>query len=172
MEEKKITSAQIKGLIISLIVIVLGIAGYFTDLAFTSWFNWVVNVVMFVAIIFACVHFAKEKEGYVTFSNVFMHGFKISAVIAIILLVYSLLSVNIIFPEIKEKSIEMQRANMEQRGMSDDQIETAMNFTKKYFTAFMVFGVIIGTILFGCIASLIGAAISKKKPVNPMNQMN
>jgi hypothetical protein len=170
MEEKKITSPQIKGLIIALIVIVLGIAGYFTDLAFTTWFNWVVNLVMFIAVIFACVHFANEKEGYVTFGNVFMHGFKVSAVIAIILLVYSLLSVNVIFPEIKEKTIEMQLKQMEERGMTEDQIETAMNFTKKYFTAFMIFGVLIGTIIFGCIASLIGAAVAKKKPMNPLSQ--
>lgn len=170
MEEKKITSPQIKGLIIALIVIVLGIAGYFTDLAFTTWFNWVVNLVMFIAVIFACVHFANEKEGYVTFGNVFMHGFKVSAVIAIILLVYSLLSVNVIFPEIKEKTIEMQLKQMEERGMTEDQIETAMNFTKKYFTVFMIFGVLIGTIIFGCIASLIGAAVAKKKPMNPLSQ--
>ena len=170
MEEKKITSPQIKGLIISLVVIVLGIAGYFTDLAFSGWFNWVVNIVMFAAIIFACVHFANEKEGYVTFGNVFSHGFKVSLVIAVILLVYSLLSTTLLFPEIKEKTLEMQRLKMEEKGVAEDQIETAMNFTKKYFTAFMIFGVLIGTLIFGCIASLIGAAVAKKKPINPLNQ--
>ena len=170
MEEKKITSPQIKGLIISLVVIVLGIAGYFTDLAFSGWFNWVVNIVMFAAIIFACVHFANEKEGYVTFGNVFSHGFKVSVVIAVILLVYSLLSTTVLFPEIKEKTLEMQRLKMEEKGVAEDQIETAMKFTKKYFTAFMIFGVLIGTLIFGCIASLIGAAVAKKKPINPLNQ--
>lgn len=170
MEEKKITSPQIKGLIISLIVIVLGIIGYFTGIAFSGWFNWVVNIIMFGAIIFVCVHYANEKEGYVTFGNVFSHGFKVTAVIAVILLVYSLLSTTLLFPEMKEKTIEMQRLKMEERGMADDQIETAMAFTKKYFTAFMIFGVLLGTLIFGCIASLIGAAIAKKKPINPMNQ--
>jgi hypothetical protein len=170
MEEKKITSPQIKGLIISLIIIVLGIAGYFTDLAFTSWFNWVVNFVMIVGIIFACVHFAKEKDGYVTFGNVFGHGFKVSMVVAVIILVYSLLSTTFIFPEIKEKTIEMQRAKMEAAGTPDDQIDMAMDFTKKYFMAFMIFGVLIGTLIFGCIASLIGAAVAKKKPINPLTQ--
>ncbi len=170
MEEKKIMSPQMKGLLISLIVIVLGIAGYFTDLAFSGWYNWVVNIVMFVAIIIACVHFANQKEGYVTFGNVFSHGFKITLVIALIVLAYSLVSTTVLFPEIKEKAIEMQRTKMEERGMSEDQIETGMNFAKKYFLAFMVFGVIIGTLIFGAIASLIGAAVAKKKPVNPLNQ--
>ena len=74
------------------------------------------------------------------------------------------------FPEIKEKTIEMQRLKMEERGMGDSQIEQAMDFTKKYFTVFMIFGVILGTMIFGSIASLIGAAVAKKKPVNPFNQ--
>lgn len=168
MEENKIMSPQIKGLLIALIVVVLGIAGYFTNLAFSGWYNWVVNIVMFVAIIIACVHFANQKEGYVTFGNVFSHGFKITMVVTIILLVYSILSTTVLFPEIKEKAIEMQRTKMEEKGIAEDQIETGMNFAKRYFMAFLIFGVIIGTLIFGAIASLIGAAIAKKKPVNPI----
>jgi hypothetical protein len=30
----------------------------------------------------------------------------------------------------------------------------------------------IGTLIFGLIASLIGAAVAKKKPFNPLNEMN
>lgn len=168
MEENKIMSPQIKGLLIALIVVVLGIAGYFTNLAFSGWYNWVVNIVMFVAIIIACVHFANQKEGYVTFGNVFSHGFKITMVVTIILLVYSVLSTTVLFPEIKEKAIEMQRTKMEEKGIAEDQIEVGMNFAKKYFMAFLIFGVIIGTLIFGAIASLIGAAVAKKKPVNPI----
>lgn len=170
MEETKIMSAQLKGLLISLIVIVLGIAGYYSDLAFSGWYNWVVNLIMFVAIIIACVHFANQKLGYVTFGNVFMHGLKISAVVAIIILVYSFLSTTVLFPEVKEKAMEMQRIKMEEQGMDEDKIEMGINFAKKYFMIFMTLGVIFGTMIFGCIASLIGAAIAKKKPMNPMNQ--
>lgn len=172
MEEQKIMSPQIKGLIISLIVIVLGIAGYISDLAYTTWFNWIVNIVMLIAIVFACVHFAKQKDGYVTFGNIFMHGFKITAVCAIILLAYTLLSMTVIFPEAKQKIFDMQQAQMEEKGINDDQIETAMTMMKKWFMLFLVLGVIFGTLIWGCIASLIGAAISKKKPVNPFNQGN
>ena len=106
MEESKIMSPQIKGLLIALIVIILGIVGYFTNLGFSTWFNWVVNAVMFAAIIIACVHFANQKQGYVTFGNVFLHGFKITAVIAIIVLVYTLLAFTILFPDMKEKVFE------------------------------------------------------------------
>jgi hypothetical protein len=171
MEENKIMSPQIKGLLISLIIIVLGLAGYFTDLAFTSWYNWIVNLVMLVAIIIACVHFANQKQGYVTFGNVFLHGFKITAVIAIIILVYTLLAFNVLFPDMKEKIFEMQRTKMEESGMDDDKLEQAMTMMKKYFMLFLILGAIFGNLIFGCIASLIGAAVAKKKKINPLDQL-
>jgi len=171
MEETKIMSPQIKGLLIALIVIILGIAGYFTNLGFSTWYNWVVNAVMLAAIIIACVHFANQKQGYVTFGNVFLHGFKITAVIAIIVLVYTLLAFTVLFPDMKEKVFEMQQAQMEKRGLDDDKLEQGMTMMKKYFMIFLVLGVIFGTLIWGSIASLIGAAVAKKKKINPLDQI-
>ena len=170
MEENKIMSPQIKGLLIALIVIILGIAGYFTNLGFSTWYNWVVNAVMLAAIIIACVHFANQKQGYVTFGNVFLHGFKITAVIAIIVLVYTLLAFTVLFPDMKEKVFEMQQAQMEKRGLDDDKLEQGMTMMKKYFMIFLVLGVIFGTLIWGSIASLIGAAVAKKKKANQLDQ--
>ena len=170
MEENKIMSPQIKGLLIALIVIILGIGGYYSELGFSNWFNWAVNGVMVVAIIIACIHFANQKEGYVTFGNVFMHGFKISAVIAAIVLVYSVLAFTVLFPDMKERMFEMQQAQMEKSGLDGDKLEQAMTMMKKYFMIGVVLGVIFGTLILGCIASLIGAAVAKKKPINPLTQ--
>ena len=172
MEENKIMSPQIKGILISLIIIVIGIAGYFTGIAYEGWYNWVVNGILFIAIILACVYYANQKDGYVTFGNVFAHGFKVTAVVAVILLIYTLISMTFLFPDMKEKIFEMQQSKMEEKGLPDDQIETAMNMMKKYFMLFLILGVIIGTLIFGCIASLIGAAVARKKPVNPFSQIN
>ena len=171
MEENKIMSPQIKGLLIALIVIILGIAGYFTGLGFSTWYNWVVNAIMFAAILIACVHFANQKQGFVTFGNVFLHGFKITAVVAIIVLVYTLLAFTVLFPDMKEKIFEMQQAQMEKSGLDDDKLEQAMTMMKKYFMIFLVLGVIFGTLIWGSIASLVGAAVAKKKKFNPLDQM-
>jgi hypothetical protein len=171
MEETKIMSPQIKGLLIALIVIILGIAGYFTNLGFSTWYNWVVNAIMLAAIIIACAHFANQKQGYVTFGNVFLHGFKITAVVAIIVLVYTLLAFTVLFPDMKEKIFEMQQAQMEKKGLDDDKLEQGMTIMKKYFMIFLVIGVIFGTLVWGSIASLIGAAVAKKKKISPLDQM-
>ena len=170
MEENKIMSPQIKGLLISLFVIVISIVGYYTELSFTKWYGWLINAIFFVAIILACVHFAKQKDGYVTFGNVFLHGFKITAVITILLLAYTLLAMNVLFPEMKDKIFAMQEAEMEKQGLDSDKIETGMNFMKKNFMWIMVIFLIFGNLIIGCIASLIGGAVAKKKPVNPLTQ--
>lgn len=170
MEETKIMSPQLKGLLIGLVIIVLGIAGYFSELAFSGWYNWAVNGVLLIAIIFACIHFANQKEGFVTFGNVFSHGFKVTVVATLILLVYTLLAFTVLFPEMKEKIFEMQQAEMEKQDMDAEKLEQAMGFMKKFFMIFLVLGVIFGNLIFGCIASLIGAAVAKKKPLNPLDQ--
>jgi len=172
MEETKIMSPQIKGLLIALVVIILHIAGYFTGLGFTTtWYNWVVNLVLLAAIIFACVHFANQKEGFVTFGNVFLHGFKISAVITIIMLVYTLLAFTVLFPDMKEKIFEMQAAQMEKQGMDEDKMEQATSAMKNFFWPITIGVTIFGTLIWGAISSLIGAAVAKKKKFNPLDQM-
>ncbi|HEY5773860.1 MAG TPA: DUF4199 domain-containing protein [Chitinophagaceae bacterium] len=172
MEETKIMSPQIKGLLIALVVIILHIAGYFTGLGFTTtWYNWVVNLVLLAAIIFACVHFANQKEGFVTFGNVFLHGFKISAVVTIIMLVYTLLAFTVLFPDMKEKIFEMQAAQMEKQGMDEDKMEQATSAMKNFFWPITIGVTIFGTLIWGAISSLIGAAVAKKKKFNPLDQM-
>jgi len=171
MEKKVMTHVQ-KGLLVSLILIVIGIAGYFTKLFEQSWFSWASNGILCIAVIWGCITYANQMNGQVTFGNVFTHGFKMSVVIALILIVWVILAMTVLFPEMKDKSLEMARQRMEERGnLSDSQIEQGVEFTKKFFIPFAIGGTLLGTLIFGTVASLIGAAVAKKKPVNPLDQM-
>ncbi len=170
MEENKIMSPQIKGILIGLTIIILGIAGYYSGLAYTSWYNWVLNAIMIIGLIVACIHFANQKDGYVTFGNVFLHGFITSVVITLIVVIYSVLAFTVLFPDMKEKMLEMQVEQMEKRGMEDDQIDQAKNAMQRFFWVGVIGGGIFVNLIMGCIASLIGAAVAKKRKVNPMDQ--
>ena len=171
MEKKVMTHVQ-KGLLVSLILIVIGIAGYFTKLFEQSWFSWASNGILCIAVIWGCITYANQMNGQVTFGNVFTHGFKMSVVIALILIVWVLLAMTVLFPEMKDKTLEMARQRMEERGnLSDSQIEQGVEFTKKFFIPFAIGGTLLGTLIFGTVASLIGAAVAKKNPVNPLDQM-
>lgn len=173
MEEQKVMSHIIKGVLISLVMIVIGLAGYFAKLNEQSWFGWACNGVLLIFIIWACSYYATQKNGMVTFGNVFAHGFKTSAIIAIILVLYTILSLTVIFPESKDKAIEIARQKMEEKGnLTQDQMDNAIDITKRFFVPIAAGAVLLGTIIFGAIGSLIGAAVAKKKPINPVDQLN
>jgi hypothetical protein len=173
MEEKKVMTHVTKGLLVSLILIVIGVVGHITGIESQGWFRWLSLVVLFFACIWACISYSNQMNNQVTFGNVFLHGFKMSVVITLISIVWAVLSLTVIFPESKEKALEMARQNMEDGGkMSDAQIDQAMEATKKFFLIIVIGTILFGTLVVGAISSLIGAAIAKKKPVNPLDQMS
>jgi hypothetical protein len=45
-------------------------------------------------------------------------------------------------------------------------MDKAIEISRKFFTTFLIAGTLVGYLIFGAIASLIGAAITKKNPNN------
>ena len=173
MEEKKIMTHIVKGVLVSLILIVLGLIGYFAKMEDQAWFRWSTNLLLCGLIIWGCVYYANQMNNHVTFGNVFVHGFKMSVVIALILVVYTMLSVTILFPDMKDKALEVARKKMEDKGsLSDADIDKTIDMIKKYFTVVLIGALLLGTLFFGTISSLIGAAVAKKKPFNPLEQLD
>ena len=168
--EKKVTSPLMAGLLISLILIVLDLIGGFTHLKYESWWGWMGGAIILIAIVVVCIAYANQKNNYVTFGNIFGYGFKASAVIAVIILVYSYLSMYLIFPETRDIVLDTARKQMEARGnLSEDQIDQAMEITKKFVNFSPIFGGVF-TLIIGIIGSLLGGAFAKKKPVTPFDQ--
>ena len=81
------------------------------------------------------MHFVLQNKcnGNVTFGNVFAHGFKTTAAVTVIMVVYTIIAIKFIFPEIMEMAMTEGTEGMEEKNMSDDQIEQALNFTRKFF---------------------------------------
>ena len=133
-----------KGLLTGLILIIIGIAAYFGKFAEKSWYNWVSNIILFGAIIWGCIYYANQLDGKVTFGNIFAHGFKMSVVIALILIVYTAIAMSVLFPDMKEKALEMARQKMEEGGkLSEDQINQGIEMTKKFFPQRLDTGIVL-----------------------------
>lgn len=173
MEEQKVMTHVVKGLIVALLLIVLGLVGHFAGIETQAWFRWLPLIILLAAIIWACTYYSTQLNGYVTFGNVFAHGFKMTAVITIILILWTAISVTLIFPEMKEKALDTARQQMEDRGtMSSAEIDRAVDITRRFFMVITIGYILFGTLIVGAIASLIGAAAAKKKPINPLDQMS
>jgi len=166
--ETKVTTPLIKGIIISLVLIVFGLILYFTNQMQNQTLSYFQYVLFLAGIIWACVSYSKQMNANVTYGNLFAHGFKTTAVITAIILVYTVVALNFLFPDIVDKSLVVSRQKMEASGkLSDSQIDQQLAMVKDHFTLFAVAGIIIGFAIIGLISSLIGAAIAKKKPQDP-----
>ena len=168
--ETKITTPAVKGIFISLLLIVFGLILYFTNQFANKSLGYIQYLILIGGIVWACTNYAKQMDGNVTFGNVFAHGFKTTAAITAILCVYTFIAMKFLFPDMVDKIIDVARENMRSQKMEEDQIDKALELTRNYFMPFAIGGILIMFAIIGAIASLIGAAIAKKKPQDPFGQ--
>lgn len=169
--EKQVTSHIIKGTILGGISILLSILIYVFNLYTVKELNWVSYAIIIGGIIYGNILYANQNGNNVSFGNIFAHGFKTTAVLIVITVAYTLLALKVLFPDMIDKIIDMSRIEMEKNPkLTDEMIEQGIAMTKKFFVPFAIGGVLIGTGFMGAIASLIGAGVAKKNPVDPFKQ--
>jgi hypothetical protein len=166
--KKKSSDFMSKAILLTLILIVIDLIGGFAHLRFESWFRWISTIVMVIAIIIFCIQFGKQQTEGVTYGKVFGYGFKIALLVSVFVVVYSLLSINLIFPEYIEQVLVKTRTDLQAKGgMTDEQIEQAVSMTKKFMQPIpMSIFIFLATLFFGTIAALLGAAFTKKSEPN------
>jgi len=159
---EKINTHLKYGGLTGLAIVIVGLVLYVTDLSFKSGMGLVAQAPFLIGILLNAVAFSKANDRNVTFGNVFSSGFKASAIVVLISLAWTFIALAV-FPEMKEKALEISEQQMMDQKMSDDQMEMAMEMTRKYFTLFMIGGILFSQLFWGAIFSLLGAAIAKKK---------
>lgn len=165
--ENTITSHIVKGAILSGISIIFSVIVYVFNLYEISWLSWVNYAIFISGLVYGAILYSNQNNNNVTFGNLFAHGFKTTAVVIVITVVFTFLSIKFLFPDMVDKIIEMSRKQMEKNPqMTDEMIEQGVSMTKKFFLPFAIGGAIIGTGIIGAIGALIGAAVAKKN-TNP-----
>ncbi|HSC53023.1 MAG TPA: DUF4199 domain-containing protein [Phnomibacter sp.] len=163
--ETKVTSPAIKGLIISLILVVVSTIIYILKMETNKSLSIVSIAIFWGGLIWSVITFAKQNDGNVTFGNCFGHGFKITAIVAAVMGLWLALSLGLIFPDALDRAMEVQRQAMEAQGkLSEAEIDKYMTTGKKLA---LPMGTIVSTIfnlILGAFGSLIGAAAAKKNP--------
>ncbi|MGN6247646.1 MAG: DUF4199 domain-containing protein [Ginsengibacter sp.] len=162
--EQTVTTSTTKAIVISLILIVIALVTYFLNLNTSSALQYISYLVFVIGIIWSVNVYGKQIDHNSTFGNYFAHGFKIAAIVTVIMIVYIVIFV-MLFPDIREKALETARDRMVAKGnLTQEQITQGLNITKKFFMVFIIAGTLIGYLIFGALASLIGAGITKKNP--------
>ena len=170
--EQKLTPPWTKGLIISLILILLGLILHFAGQSQNKSLSWIQFVIIIISLIVVCRGYAKENNGNVTFGNVFSHGFKTTATIIVIMVIYTVIAFKFLFPEMVDTIMNQARTDMEKKGdLSEEQINQGVEMGRKFFMPFAIGGIILMFAIIGAVGSLIGAAVAKKNPnYSPLEQ--
>ena len=169
--EKKVNSPVTIGLIISLILILISLAIYFTGMYTETWIQYLTGCLLLGSIIWAVVNHGKERNNTASFGNLFAFGFKVTAIVTVLVILYSVLS-TYIFPDAKEKVMEIARQQaFKNANGNESAIEQGLAWYEKNFTLMMVITVLFWYLVIGVIGSLIGAAVTKKRPSTPFENV-
>jgi AICAR transformylase/IMP cyclohydrolase PurH len=172
--EQAVTTTTTKGLVIALILIILALATYFANVQVNGPTQWIGYAVFIGGIIWSVYSYGKQVDYNSTFGNYFAHGFKVAALVTAIMIIYIVIFI-ILFPDFKEKAIDQAKIDMRKKNnLTEEQITQALEWTRKFFMVFLIGGTLLGYLIIGALAALVGAAITKKQPdkfVGDINQI-
>ena len=155
------------GFITGIVMVIIGLIIYLAGWAFKPGMNYISYIPFLIGIILNGMAFSKANDGFITFGNAFLSCFKAAMIVTIVIVAWSIASMYL-FPEMKDKAMEIARESMAKRpGATDEQIEMGMNVMKKFFNVFLIAGALFGTLIVGVIFSLIGGAVAEKKGPRP-----
>ena len=166
-EEDRITVGEVArkwGLYVGLIGIVYGLIQQFAGLATSNVANYLGSVILIAGVVLAHKEFKRDGNGFMSFKQGFGIGSLITIYSSLISVVFTYVYIKFVDDSMMTMIKEQQIEQMENRGMSEAEIEQAMEFTSSFMTpeVTMVFA-LIGSIVIGIILSLIISAITKNE---------
>lgn len=154
----------VSGIAMVAIIIVLHFAG----LDEKPGVGWLAYIPFLGGIVMNAIAFSKANDGYVTFKNLFGSGFKASMIVTLIVVGWTVVSL-FLFPDMKEKAMELARTEMLKKpNMTDEAMDMAMNLMRKGYGTIIISSAVFGTLAMGAIFSLIGAGAAPKKGEKPI----
>ncbi len=166
MEKPSTAKIALKwGLISAIIIVVYTIIYYMLTLFKSPLASWIPFIILIFGIFLAMKEFKEINSFSLKFGEGVNLGALVSAVAGIIASIFTYIYTHFVDTTIMQQMSDLQREEMEARGLSGEQIEQAMQMVSKFTTPGLVFlfGVLF-YLFFGVIFSLILAAILKKNP--------
>ncbi|MHB8207392.1 DUF4199 domain-containing protein [Mucilaginibacter sp.] len=158
----------LKWTIISVITsIVITYVFQFANVDQSSGIKYLSSIPFIIYLFLVQKEYKDQLGGYISFGQAFSTGFKYAIFSGIILAIFTYLYLAILSPQVYEKAMtDAQQKLTDQGQLSSEQIDSAMEISRKYGLIFATVGIVIFDALIGAILSLIGAAIFKhEKPL-------
>ena len=112
MDQQKPISHIAAGLIIAGVLVVLSSILNFMDLSMKPGVTFLQPAVIILALVLFIRSWGNANGNRLSFGNLFAYGFKTTAVFTIITIIFTIIFL-LLFPDLKEKSLEMARQKLE-----------------------------------------------------------
>lgn len=148
----------IGGLILVVYTFILMVSG----LSLNKWLSNLGFLILIGAIIIAYKEYKQENLGYMSYGQGLGIGTLIAAIFGLMAGVFMWVYTTFVDPNYMASIMEQQRTELENRGLSDDQIDSAIAMGEKFQGPLFTIGAsILLYVIFGFILSLIIAAFMK-----------
>lgn len=162
-------------LIYSLVIIALNLVLFILGMQMQM---QTLNTLVMLAAVFVSIYFGivsrrdNTLDGYITYGQGVGTGMLISLMAGIIVTIYTQVFISFIDPDFMQNMLNEAKRKMIEDGRSEEQIEVAMEWTKKIMGSPIIMAVmgILTNLFYGLIASLILAYFTKR--INPDSQYN
>ncbi|WP_108869875.1 DUF4199 domain-containing protein [Aquimarina aquimarini] len=156
------------GVILGILSTALGVLIYIMD-GYTEP-NWIHNVIgiaiLIGVIIYGIKAYKTVNAGFLNLTEALKVGIGIALIGGIIYVLWILILMILVEPDIISQINELQRAQTIEQypDMSEEQLNQTLEIAKKFTTPYMIAAIaLIGNLFFGFIISLIGGLIMQKK---------
>ena len=152
------------GVITGLVTIIYSTLMYFLGLNLESWTGWISYIILIGGIVYGTIQYRDNvRGGTISYAQALGFGVIIALVVAIISAIYSLV-LSVIDPGIIDQILEKAQEEMLKQGLSDDQVEQAIEMQKKFMSPGIIAAMIVpGMTFMGFIFSLITSIFLKKE---------
>lgn len=165
MERKSIFFYSMNyGLITGLILIIYSLILYLIGQSLNQLLGYLAIIILGACIyLFGKQYRDKVNQGTIKYGQAFTLGLLIGVFTAILLSFFSYIEVTFIDPGLIDKQLELIEQKMLEKGMSEEQVESAIALSRQWMTpGKMFFMSILSFTLWSAIISLITAALVKK----------
>lgn len=157
------------GAMLGVALVILSIVFYIFDANDKNWLSMILNYgVIIGGIVIGTKNLRdKEQNGYLTYGRGLGSGTLIALFSSVIVSLYMYVFFTYIDPDAINKMYAMMEESYMDQGLTDDQVEMAMDMAKKFTTPLMLsINTIFGFSFMGFLFSLITSIFLKKKPTD------
>lgn len=154
------------GVIVGIATIIYSVILYIFDATFNQALGYVNILILAAGIIWGLKQYRdKVLGGVISFGKCIGYGTLVGLFAAIISGIYTIVMMKFIDPELIQQLYLMMEDQMLEKGVPPEQIEQAMQMSKKFTNpTFMAIGGIFSSTAIAVVISLIAGAIMKKEP--------